>query len=417
MGKHAILSPSGADRWMTCPGSVSLSQGRPNPDSSYSAEGSDLHELGAVCLDEGTHAKEYIGQVVLASGVPLEGEGSRSGTVITEDRAAAVQVWLDLIRSYEGLGGSLLIESKVRLTWLTNEPDAEGTLDAAILRTDPELIIADAKYGMGEEVEVVGNRQLMIYAASLLEQHQLWEEYTTVRLVICQPRITTAPKEHVIRIEDLRAFCLEVKKAAIRVDAEPHVLVPSTKACRWCLAKSICPALTKVVEETMLEGLEATDATPPIPVARVTAAVAKFDPTKLAAAMDKTDLFEMFIKAVRAEVERRLLANEQIPGYKLVQGKRGNRKWIDSAEVETMLKSFRMTTEEIFDLSLISPTTAEKRLAKSHPIRWQKVAGMIIQSDGALSVAPEADKRPAISIEAPTFGLTVVLPEDGSDLV
>lgn len=411
---------------MTCQGSPRLSEGRPNPDSPYSVEGTDLHELGALCLDEGTNAKDYLGQVILATGVPLEGEGSRPGTVITEERAEVVQMYVDLIRSYHALGGSLLIEETVPLTWLTNEPDAEGTLDAAVLREDPELIVADAKFGVGEPVEVVGNRQTMIYAACLLEKHQLWEEYERVRLVICQPR-KGGTKEHVITIAELKAFCLEVKKAAIRVDAEPEVLVPSAKACRWCLARAVCPALTKVVEATALEGLIAIDGTPPpspaAAKARMERVLVKDNPEVLGRKMDRVDLVEIFTKAVRAEVERRLLASQRVTGeagdYKLVQGKRGNRKWGDEAEAEKLFKSFRMITEEMYDLNVISPTTAERRLAKEHPRRWDKVLPLITQSEGALSVAPAGDKRPAVAVEAPTAGLEKIItpPADGSDLV
>ncbi len=42
---HARLSPSAAERWMTCPGSVKLSEGREDKGSAYAAEGTAAHEL------------------------------------------------------------------------------------------------------------------------------------------------------------------------------------------------------------------------------------------------------------------------------------------------------------------------------------------------------------------------------------
>jgi hypothetical protein len=77
---------------------------------------------------------------------------------------------------------------------------------------------------------------------------------------------------------------------------------------------------------------------------------------------------------------------------------------MSDTEAEQLFKSFRMTTEEMYDLKLISPTTAEKRL-KEHPKRWHKVIPLITQSDGALSVASESDKRPAVTVEAAGVGL------------
>jgi len=45
MSAHAKLSPSAAERWMTCPGSVPLSIGMPDKTSAYAEEGTQAHEL------------------------------------------------------------------------------------------------------------------------------------------------------------------------------------------------------------------------------------------------------------------------------------------------------------------------------------------------------------------------------------
>ena len=91
-----------------------------------------------------------------------------------------------------------------------------------------------------------------------------------------------------------------------------------------------------------------------------------------------------------------------MPGYKLVQGKRGARQWADPAEAEKVLREqFRLPIEKAYDLKLISPTTAEK-LAKAGeigPRQWAKVIPLIVQRDGAPSVAPVSDSRPAITVQ------------------
>lgn len=51
-------------------------------------------------------------------------------------------------------------------------------------------------------------------------------------------------------------------------------------------------------------------------------------------------------------------AGEAIPGFKMVQGKKGNRAWTDAEEAEKLLKSMRLKTEQMYDLKLISPTKA-----------------------------------------------------------
>jgi hypothetical protein len=65
---------------------------------------------------------------------------------------------------------------------------------------------------------------------------------------------------------------------------------------------------------------------------------------------------------------------------------------------EALLKSFRLRQDEMYELSLISPTTAEKVL-KDSPKRWAKAQEHITRSEGKPSVAPATDKRPALDVQ------------------
>jgi len=131
--------------------------------------------------------------------------------------------------------------------------------------------------------------------------------------------------------------------------------------------------------------------------------LANVDDGHLAVCMDAVDLVEGWAKAVRAEMERRLLAGRAMPGWKLVEGKQGNRKFSDEMEAEAMLKSFRLKKEEMYDFTLISPTSAEKLTTamdeKGKPLigakQWAKLQNLITRSDGKPSVAPASDRRPA----------------------
>ena len=123
---------------------------------------------------------------------------------------------------------------------------------------------------------------------------------------------------------------------------------------------------------------------------------------ELAYAMGKCDLMEGWIKAIRAEAERRLLEGSTVAGFKLVQGKRGNRAWANKDEAEAMLKLMRVPHDRMYDYSVVSPTTADK-LAKEGvigPRQWPRVQALITQADGKPSVAPESDKRPALVTSA-----------------
>lgn len=109
--------------------------------------------------------------------------------------------------------------------------------------------------------------------------------------------------------------------------------------------------------------------------------------------MNIADLAEIWCKGVRAKSEAELLAGRPVTGRKLVQGRKGARKWDDKESIEELLKKKRVKHEDMYDYSLISPTTAEKRWKKAKPGWWADLTEHVKQSDGALSVAPSDDPR------------------------
>ena len=145
------------------------------------------------------------------------------------------------------------------------------------------------------------------------------------------------------------------------------------------------------------------------------------DDGHLAVLMESVDLVEGWCKAVRAEVERRLLAGTPVPGYKLVQGRQGNRAFADETAAEALMKTFRLKREEMYDFVLISPTSAEKLAAEGviGKKQWPKLQEMIRRSDGKPSVAPASDKRPALVIGKveDDFEVQAAPADDLSDLI
>ena len=366
---HAQLSPSSATRWMTCPGSVALTKDMLDTSSKYADEGTDAHELAALCLETNTDAVAYLGRVLT------------EGHTVDDDMARHVQSYVQYVRDLAE-GGALLVEQRLPIGNLTGEKDAHGTTDALIAHPD-ELTVADLKYGMGEPVQADNNPQLQIYALAALRQYELAYDFKTVRMVIHQPRLG-AVSEWVQTVEELEAFAVRVAESAQYTEDPDAPLVPSTKGCRWCKAKATCPALRAEVDALF----------------EVVPEAAPED--TLATAMSKVDLVDAWSKAVRAETERRLLAGEPVNGFKLVQGRRGARAWGDKTEAEALLKKLRLKVDEMYDLSLISPTKAEKlhEAGTIGPRQWSKVVELVTQSDGKPSVAPESDKRPALVTSA-----------------
>ena len=139
--------------------------------------------------------------------------------------------------------------------------------------------------------------------------------------------------------------------------------------------------------------------------------IANSDNLHVSNCLKAVDLIESWCTAVRARAESELLKGHDVLGFKLVKGRQGARAWLDAAEAEKMLKSMRLKVDQMFDLKLISPTTAEKVL-KETPKRWNKLQSLITRSDGKPSVAPVSDKRDALVIEPVSDSFADISGED-----
>ena len=327
-------------------------------------EGTLLHAISAECLESSRSPADF--------------------PDIDDEQRRAIQTYIDLVRDIvRSTGGELAVEQRLSIEFITGEADAHGTADAVIV-SDDELVIIDAKFGRGVEVTAERNEQLLMYAAAAYEYWSLLYRFTQIRLVICQPRLNASP-EWVCGIDELDEFTARATEAAQATHAADAPLVPSPKACQWCRAKGNCPA----IREQLMADFE--DVVPETA-----------DDLDLARVMTKAGMIESWVKAVRAEVERRLLAGEPVTGYKLVQGKRGNRAWGNAAEAEELLKSMRIKHDMMYDYSLASPTTIEKltKAGEIGPRQWTKIKDLITQTEGRPSVAPLSDKRDALVTQA-----------------
>ena len=395
---HAVLGPSGADRWATCPGSVVLEEGLPDQPTIYAAWGTVAHEIAEYCLwdevnerpySEPLNAESFVGRTFKnVDGFDIDVDMGMADCV--NEYTATVHQYIDL-----KAGHTLLVEQSLSIEHITGEEGATGTGDVVGLCGD-ELVVIDLKTGM-RLVDAESNRQCTMYAdAALLEHDLISGPFRTVRNVIVQPRKNSVSEE-VLTVEELAERVEELRSAARAVqDARAHkdvdltpYLNPSEKACSYCKAKATCPALAAEVVGVVTAQPAGADAFPDLAPKALSAAIPAnedLSAEQLSAAMRSIPLIENWIKGIRAEVERRLFADEQVPGWGLFKGKMGNRKWTSEAEAEEALKAARLKIDEMYDRKVISPTAAEKLLAKDKPRVWKKLQDFITRSEGSATV-------------------------------
>jgi hypothetical protein len=417
---HAVLGPSSSERWLSCPGSVVLSRGLPNTSSDYADEGTAAHYLASVCLTCDTDAKEYIGREIVvgewgeAFSIHTEKKG-RYTKEVDHDFTDAVQDYIDYVRNTVlSTNGVLHVEQSLSLTAITGEEGAEGTSDTVII-TDDEIIVVDLKFGMGNRVDAEDNSQLKMYALAAVDKYAIIHDFKDARLVIHQPRLNHV-SEWLVSLEDLEVFRGRTRLAAIRVNDATELydasgcgeviktgwkemyLQTSDDGCKWCKAKATCPKLSAKIAEAIDAEFEDLTKAPTEEGGMPTDIVEPLrylEPEELSLRLKVVGMIEDWCKAVREASFTALMAGVEVPDFKLVQGKKGHRKWTSVNEAETVMKSMRLKVDEMYDLKVISPTTAEK-LLKDSPKRWKRLEDIITQSEGGPSVAPASDKRPAL---------------------
>ncbi|WP_120505787.1 DUF2800 domain-containing protein, partial [Escherichia coli] len=203
---------------------------------------------------------------------------------------------------------------------------------------------------------------------------------TVVRLVIFQPYAGGA-SEWDISVEGLELFAkFAQKRALLALDAyfrgkkklKASDFKPSVNGCQWCRFSEQCAARTKTVNSVLAEELEDDF-------------VLELTTEQLVVEYEKLPLLRQHIDKVEKAMAAALHSGKKVPGYKLVEGRPGNRAWKDADAIE--VSHGDILKKEV----LMSPTEAAKVLSADEMAALEP---FITRKPGAPCVATADDKRP-----------------------
>lgn len=389
--QHATFSASASERYIACPGSISLSKGIKGRDSEYAQEGTDAHYCLEVLMQASPGEQRRVMKDLYAK-YPEE--------MVNH----ACDARREILDRAEACGSDVVVLSETRVdsTWFTTEDEDDpqfGTVDAAIVDLFGRLEVIDYKYGRGVPVEPEDNTQMIYYALGLAAKYDF--NFESVRLTVIQPRAehSRGPiRSWDLSIKDLRAWA-QVFRRAVQEAQSPDPKLAVGDWCRWCPAKIKCPEMAdKALKQAQADF---DDETGEIEVPAADVVLPLIPPEKLARMLKAFDRLEDWIKAVREYAFEQAKGGVTIPGFKLVD-KRGIRKW---RNVEHVTKLARKTFgDEAFSApELLSPAQLEKRIGKDNETLRHFLDQHASMETSGLTLVPETDPREATNSAAKDF--------------
>lgn len=424
---HGDYSPSQAERFFLCPGSVALSRRVPKrAPSEYAIEGTKAHEVLETAIRNGyCDAQTAHKHHSVYKDEELHTGYNQFYTAINEA--------LDCIKGIlaEDAASVIYTETRVYPLPISKFGDiaehVSGPSDAFIWQpTLQRVIVVDYKHGV-ETVEVEFNKQLSQYATGVLfDERNLVprDQVKEVHLVIIQPRAfhkEGSERTWVCEIADMHAYGASLIDAVEECENLDAALVPGEKQCRWCPANHMCSAREAMALRAVgdqyrnIMDIKA----PNLPSGD------QIDTLRLSQILKAKPYLIKWLDDIANYAEELMRHGHSVPGQKLVEAS-AKREWHLSDE-ETAAKLAALTglpVEDMWRKKLQTITDSEKlvvnaykrgvaRNKKKERAEEAKKAFAYLttkKSSGKLSMVDESDKRPSVGALTSAFSHLQIAP-------
>lgn len=371
MARHALLSASGAERWLNCTPSARLTEKYEDTTSEYAAEGTLAHSLGELKLRKELKLisnKQYSEELISiredALHYPyMESEVEDYTNYVMEQYNAALAKTKDAV---------IFLEEK--LDYSTYVPSGFGTGDCIII-ADGEMEIIDLKFGKGVVVSPIDNTQLKLYSLGAYEKYGFIFGIDKIIMTIVQVRLNNISsfEMNAEMLEDWAEN--ELRPKAKLAYAGKGDTVPGPW-CGFCKAKATCKARAEMNagfykahnKDSKLLGID-----------------------EIAEILYMADDIKSWADDVKNYALDEALNGTKFPGWKLVEG-RSDRKITDEDALAVKLLDEGFDEFKIYKpKALEGITNLEKVVGKK---RFADIAGGLIDKPpGKPTLVTKDDKR------------------------
>ena len=363
---HALLSASGASRWMNCNPSARLEDMFPDESSEYAKEGTLAHEISELKLTK------YLKPMSLRT-FNSKMKKLKSHKLYKPEMENYTDVYVDnikeLLMSFDK-PGTAEIEKKVDFSEYV--PEGFGTCDFVTVGNG-NLYIRDLKYGKGVPVSAQDNPQLMLYSLGAYLEFSLFNDIENINMGIIQPRLDIVSIFEISADELMKWAENEVKPNAEKAfNGEGDFKVGQ---CTFCRAKALCRARAEanmlLETEMKLKGNILSN-------------------EEMGDILNRARDVVKWVKDIENYCQQAILRGEYVPGWKVVEG-RSVRAFSDTEKAMEVLKEKGIAEELMYERKMLTLTQLEGVVGKKDFNEY--VGDFIIKPKGKPTLVPESDKR------------------------
>lgn len=370
---HALLSASGAYRWLACTPSARLEATLPDTTSEAAKRGTLAHEIAELKL------RKYFVEPMGPKKFNAALKKFKADPLYETEMEAHTNAYLEYVQSIvHAFSSSPYVAIEKRVDLGAYVPESFGTSDCIIIG-GKQLHVIDYKNGQGVPVPAEENPQMKLYALGALQAYSMLYEIETVHLAIVQPKVWEQPSEWSISAADLLAWGESIKPVAVKAfNGEGEYVIG--EHCGFCRARNTCRARV----DQLMSVEQYAPMKPPL-----------IGWDEVGEVLRRAEGIVSWYNSLKEAALAEALKGGDVPGWKAVEG-RGSRQYTDIDTAFAHLQASGIDEALLYERKPITAAAAEKVLGKQQYRELLEGPGHVIIRPGAPTLAPIDDKREAI---------------------